>query len=141
MMNPYLLSGSLDLSLSGQQTYIATGGTGTGVIRGTESGGSDFFGKTPTSLFVTTPFGSCDLVGSCGGSANPIKYQYSFVFGQPFTLNVTGHLTTGTRFSSSEAAGANVGVSSISDGVFDVAGNPILTATFTLVTIRLSAWR
>ena len=120
----------LGIHFSTQETYIATGGNGIGILSGTESGNSDFFpGSNPLNQSIRTPFGDC--LGC--SDQRPSPYSYQFVFGQPFTIDVEGDLVIDPQLLGEEAASAGVAVFASHRGVFDSNGNPIPNVTFTLV--------
>jgi hypothetical protein len=122
---------SLKIDLFSQDTYIPSGGSGAGFIRGVTGGliGGD------GSVDLVTPFGSCSSMACPMG---PVPYQIPFVFGQPLTLTVIGDLTLGINSVLGDSRDGDVSVAVGSIGVFDQNGNPI-SATFTL-TPEPAAW-
>jgi hypothetical protein len=126
--SPYRVDVSIDLRFAVQQTFIATGGTGIGILQGSTSagGGGVFNGPVHFSAAsFTTPFGE-------PLDNNPYPLSYEFIFGQPFTLSWSGEI-------SFELPDGSPGSDGFTDNalvfsVIDQSGKPI-SATFTPITV------
>ena len=127
-----------DVRISQQQTFIATGASGIGFLTGQYFAASNFDDTFPALItfsnrIVTTPFGSCNDCFEVDGA----PFSYQFVFGQPFTLDVEGELTTMAKkfagLPDAFSVGASVELSSFVSAVVDANGHPIPGATFAAV--------
>jgi hypothetical protein len=141
-VNTYRFAASVHIHVSSQETLIATGGSGTGVLHGMLlRGWDDFFSQlgffSITSQSVATPFASClafplPSVNCPLGFSDPVPFSYQFVFGQPFTFNAEIDLANDVSGRLGLlSVGSAVNAETLS--VTDVNGNPIPFPVFTSV--------
>jgi hypothetical protein len=123
---------SAHIHVSTQNTFIASGGTGIGILKGTSRGFSDTFGTVSAtgSDSLTTPFGGCPPTCS---EFPVVPFSFQFVFGQPFTIDVESDLAFEVSLSSTGVFSTGASFGAGLQSVVDANGNPIPGVAFTAV--------